>query len=418
MTTKSSWRHPMAPKVDNATNDEQTPPTSSAQLPFVHPKPLEIRSSQIRSTTSRQNAGMEPQIDTPLRSSPRVRHDLAPHEMLKPSKQSAVHQNAPLALEEVWYRDPSLSSDNKQASEKLFEPSNDSLVDRYKTWRAVTTVKKAAKILGEPDLTSGRSEQPNAALSAKLLAADPKSQNYRRPGALAIPKAEPQTVNIQIQIPTISLDRLKAIRDIASLTVKKFSRGWQQATVKLIKLTERMQRRLLIGASAVAILLVAGLIGMQLQHAAHTKSAELAAQLITDKANNVAVNSQPTFTPVQSSQALTPAAGAATKQQTSYDGSKNTYSFTDTVGGKSILVSQQPVPNKFKNATEAVMTVAQSLGANESTSTDDGTAYIASDSKSNSQTVVFTKNNLLLFIQSPFKHTGNEWSSYINSLKS
>lgn len=324
-----------------------------------------------------------------------------------------VAQDKP--IENIWYGDSDGGSADQ--SEVLFDISRESKLDRIKAWRAQRTVKKAAQILGEPVAAAPKAMSHNQALEKQLASIDPRSPNYRRPGALATPKAEPQTVNIQIQIPTLSFERLKAAKSITASSARKLGRGRHTATAKLASILKRTRRRALVGSMAVVILVAAGFVGLQLQHSAQTKTAKLAAKQVTDKASTAAVNAQPTFTPIQSSQA-TPAAGTATQKQTSYDGTKNTYSFTDTVSGKSILVSQQPVPAKFKSATEAVATVAQSLGAKESTTTSNGTAYIATDEKSNSQTVVFTKNELLLFIQSPFKHSATEWSSYINSLKS
>lgn len=124
--------------------------------------------------------------------------------------------------------------------------------------------------------------------------------------------------------------------------------------------------------------------------------------------------SKPNFIPVvpQSEASL-----ASVGPKSAYDGTRNTYSYSDTFQGTSLTVSQQPVPASFKSATAAITTVAKSLGAATPVLANNGTGYLATDTKSGSQTVVFALNDVLIFVQSPFKHSAADWASYLGTLK-
>jgi hypothetical protein len=324
------------------------------------------------------------------------------------------------SLDDIWYRDPDEPQLGEPGQpEKLFELTTDSKLDQLKAWRAQKTVKKAAKILGEPVAVKAGRNQNKSALQKQLATIDPKSTSYRRPDALAIPKAPPQTINIQIQLPSVSLARLGIIKEAINNRTTNIRQGIQDRTAIWFQSLRHYYRRYIVAGIAISILMFATFIGLQFKHSADLTAAEVAANTVINKSIATATeSSRPDFTPIQPKVTTQAGEPNGNKTATGYDGSRNTYSFKDEVGGNPIVVSQQPIPNKFSSATIAVAQVAESLSAKESTQTNVGTAYIATDTKSNAQTIVFSKNDLLLFIQSPFKHTGLEWRQYIDKLGS
>jgi len=102
---------------------------------------------------------------------------------------------------------------------------------------------------------------------------------------------------------------------------------------------------------------------------------------------------------------------------TYYDGRHDTYSFTDLLPGGHITVSEQPLPAKLGPLPQALASVAAQVGAKEQLVTDHGPAYMNTNPKSGSQIIVFTLNNLLIFINSPYGHNSGAWKDYINNLR-
>jgi len=123
--------------------------------------------------------------------------------------------------------------------------------------------------------------------------------------------------------------------------------------------------------------------------------------------------SKPDFSPVApASEAtlLNPGHGAI------FDGVKDTYSYEDKLDNVEIIVSEQPIPSNFSSAKVALLSIAKSINAATLLVTKSSTGYLATDTVSNQQTVVYTLDNLLIFIQSPFTHPTSAWIGYLNSL--
>lgn len=99
-----------------------------------------------------------------------------------------------------------------------------------------------------------------------------------------------------------------------------------------------------------------------------------------------------------------------------FDPSKNNYSFVDLIANKQLTVSEQPLASSDV-AKQQVISAAKLLHATVPLNTGWGTAYIATNQKYNSQTVVVSVRELLIFLQSPFSFTNDQWATYINSLQ-
>lgn len=100
-----------------------------------------------------------------------------------------------------------------------------------------------------------------------------------------------------------------------------------------------------------------------------------------------------------------------------YEADKKLASYNDVLNNTPITVSQQLLPSEFKaNPTTSVENLAKQMNANDKISASDATAF-AGVSIKGPQTVVFTKNDLLIFIIADKKIDVLTWSKYIESMR-
>lgn len=100
-----------------------------------------------------------------------------------------------------------------------------------------------------------------------------------------------------------------------------------------------------------------------------------------------------------------------------YDAEKKVVNYKDSIGGVPIVISQQPLPTGFKEGTQdKVKKLAEEFAATEELVTANPTAYLGTSAKG-PQTVIFAKNNLLIFIQSTKEIDKADWAQYITALK-
>ncbi len=96
--------------------------------------------------------------------------------------------------------------------------------------------------------------------------------------------------------------------------------------------------------------------------------------------------------------------------------SQPVYAYDDSIGGVSISVSQQPLPSSFAtNTDEKIAQLAKSYNATNKLATGDTTVYIGTSAKG-PQSVIFTKNNLLVLIKSQSAVNDQAWKQYIIGL--
>lgn len=92
------------------------------------------------------------------------------------------------------------------------------------------------------------------------------------------------------------------------------------------------------------------------------------------------------------------------------------YVFVDSIDGIGINVSQQELPASFKDGTDTkVSELAKAYNATDTFTVKDTKVYIGTSAKG-PQSVIFTKNGLLIFIKSQKQLTNDAWSKYITSL--
>lgn len=170
--------------------------------------------------------------------------------------------------------------------------------------------------------------------------------------------------------------------------------------VKFIKPT----RKVAIGTIIVAVLLL-GLIGFLIWNgvAAHSdrKTGDLTAVAPPFQAvlpANVAIEDLGGW------QKLTPPSGDAY------------FVFTDEINSVRIQVSQQPMPSSFKaNPTEKIAEMARAYNATETFDVH-GTKVYLGNSVKGPQSVIFTRKNVLVLINSDKKIEDAAWVNYIKSL--
>ncbi len=108
--------------------------------------------------------------------------------------------------------------------------------------------------------------------------------------------------------------------------------------------------------------------------------------------------------------------GAADKK-VAYNAQRKVVSFTDTVGGVAVTVSQQPLPESFKkDPDDATKKLAEGFSATDVISTSTPTAYLGTSVKG-PQTVIFHKGDVLVFIQSVSNIDKHDWAEYITKLE-
>jgi hypothetical protein len=93
------------------------------------------------------------------------------------------------------------------------------------------------------------------------------------------------------------------------------------------------------------------------------------------------------------------------------------FSYLDEIDSIPISVSQQQLPDGFANNLDAKMSeIAKGYNASKVLDANGVKVYIGNNAKG-PQSVIFSKNSLLITIQSQKEIQNASWISYINSLK-
>lgn len=98
-------------------------------------------------------------------------------------------------------------------------------------------------------------------------------------------------------------------------------------------------------------------------------------------------------------------------------GTEPVYTYIDKIDGVSINVSEQKLPKDFKDNTEQkIENLAIGFNANEKISINGVIVHIGTSTEG-PQSVIFSKNDLLILIKSDSSISSNQWTEYINSLQ-
>lgn len=92
------------------------------------------------------------------------------------------------------------------------------------------------------------------------------------------------------------------------------------------------------------------------------------------------------------------------------------FAYSDKIGAVSISVSQQPLPESFKhNVGGKVAELAEKFNATTEIEGENTKIYLGTSAKG-PQSVIFTKNGLLVLIKSQEKIDQKTWAKYVNTL--
>lgn len=93
------------------------------------------------------------------------------------------------------------------------------------------------------------------------------------------------------------------------------------------------------------------------------------------------------------------------------------FAYIDKINDAQINVSQQPLPDEFKTDTaQQVEQMAEASNATEKITVGDIIVHIGTSSEG-PQSVIFSKNNLLVLIKSDVSIENDQWANYINNLR-
>lgn len=92
------------------------------------------------------------------------------------------------------------------------------------------------------------------------------------------------------------------------------------------------------------------------------------------------------------------------------------FAFADTIDGVPVSVSQQPLPSSFKgDAVSQTAEIAKKFNATDKIEAGGLDVYVGTSIKG-PQSVIFTKDNLLVFIKSEKKIQDASWAAYAQAL--
>lgn len=109
--------------------------------------------------------------------------------------------------------------------------------------------------------------------------------------------------------------------------------------------------------------------------------------------------------------------GKATASLPKFDEKRKLYTFFDVYNGANITVDQQAVPEKFKGNETEIKKIAESVGANETFTSTQGTVYASQGESATTQRLVLANDKMLMFIQSTKKLSVSDWIDYIQTLE-
>lgn len=113
---------------------------------------------------------------------------------------------------------------------------------------------------------------------------------------------------------------------------------------------------------------------------------------------------------------IVPKNSSVSWQRVSPSSSAPVYAYADTINGVDATVSEQPLPASFQSDPSGqIANLAQGYNATDTITAGETKVYIGT-SANGPQSVIFTKNNLLVLIKSQANISNKAWTAYINSL--
>lgn len=180
---------------------------------------------------------------------------------------------------------------------------------------------------------------------------------------------------------------------------------------KISKRLSSLSRKSLIIISFIIITLIGATLFIVLYLLPNIQSSKIN----PDESRPVLVKGTPSYPTVTPTDKKISDLGGWTK--ISPPGSEPVYTFTDKIGETIITISQQPLPEEFKDDTEKrIEELSQSFNASQKITVGTRTIHIGTSSDG-PQSVIFSENNILILIKSKSTIKNDEWIKYINNLK-
>lgn len=180
------------------------------------------------------------------------------------------------------------------------------------------------------------------------------------------------------------------------------------------KKSKKIRKKHLLFVLPVIIVMIGGfVIRMQFQNKEKT---EVQSATTTRSPSDIPLNQTPDFDPLLPSDKTTDQLGGLAR--ISPEGQDAVYAFVDVLEGQQLNVSEQKVPEAFKQDRDAKLEkLAKDFQAVSVIQVDDTRVYHGVSEKTKVQSLIFVKDDLLVFIKSPQKFTDDIWVGYITNLK-
>lgn len=242
---------------------------------------------------------------------------------------------------------------------------------------------------------------------SKILASTPIGESLPRPKPAEVVEPESikrvrakplKTKTIEIKLTLPALPKLSSLADIKAFSL--------QLKGKLIETSPKA--RVAIGLAAV--LIGVGFYGLFGRHAPPPPVA------------NVSSPSTPRLTRGTPNYATVLPAGKTINQlggwtRVSPKNRNPVYAYIDRIGKVQVSVSEQPLPPGFQANTEKeIAQLAQNFNASEKVPAKSTSIYIATFAD-DSQSVILSKDKLLVLMKSTALLPPNQWVTYVNSLQ-
>ncbi len=225
----------------------------------------------------------------------------------------------------------------------------------------------------------------------------PKAQKKTKPATKQVVKPvntkqnKPETASISINI---SLPKLSINKKVGKFFKELITRVQVLFLFAKSKLTKKV-----LNISLVAVIIFS--LGMIAIQAFSSKQSEVTATVDGASAQN-----KPDFKLIYP---------GGSKKDTSYDANKKVASFNDQMGEAQLTISQQSLPVNFRyDPNGEVEKLAKQINANTKLGVEGVSAFMGQSIKG-PQTVVFSKNGLLIFIKSEKMVDTKKWNDYVSS---
>ncbi len=296
-----------------------------------------------------------------------------------------------------WLHDepPSLSA-QAELRERFKQQAN--------SYKPINRSQPAALPTAQPSVAATQSTN-----QARAVSQTPPAQNSAAGQSGASKGKTPATVSIQIHLPTFQFKRLRRL-------IATCKHGWGFAT-GWISQQFRTSRNRSVGICVAIIVVLLGVFVPPLLNLGG-KAKTGTGSTTGGSAGADAGYEKPPFVVVAPSSK--PKLATPDGVHAAYDGVKNSYSFSDSISGNGFTVSQQPIPPQFSDGQTAVDSIAPTLNKGVTPvnlKPITGPAYLSTNPKYDSQTVVASIRNLLIFIQSSHAFKPVEWENYLNTLQ-